>query len=45
MIARSAGRAIKTLQPLIARIEADIMASDLQHAASRQHVAHAPAGQ
>jgi len=39
------GRAMKTLLPLIERIEADIMGSDLLHAPSRQIAAQSPAGQ
>ena len=39
------GRAMKVLRPPTERIEAEVMASDLLHARSRQHVAHAPAGQ
>ena len=38
------GRAMKTLQPLIERIEADIMASDLLHAPSRQIASQSSAG-
>lgn len=35
---------MKALQPLIARIKADMMVSDLQRVASRQYVVHAPSG-
>ncbi len=39
------GRAMKVLQPLIERIEADVMASDVLHAPSRQIASQSPAGQ
>ncbi|WP_423227767.1 transposase [Shimia aestuarii] len=39
------GRAMQVLAPLVERFEADVMASDLLHAPSRQHASHAPAGQ
>ena len=39
------GRAMKTLLPLIERIEADIMGSDLLHAPSRDIATQYPAGQ
>ena len=39
------GRAMKTLSPLIERIEADIMGSDLLHAPPRQIALQSPAGQ
>ncbi len=38
------GRAMKTLQPLIDLIEAEIMSSDLLHAPSRQIATQSPAG-
>jgi transposase len=39
------GGAMKALTPLIDRLQANVMACDLLHAPSRQHAAHAPAGQ
>ncbi len=38
------GRAMKTLLPVIERIEADVMACDLLHAPSRQIATQSPAG-
>ncbi len=38
------GRAMKSLSPLIERIEVDIMGSDLLHAPSRQIASQSPAG-
>ena len=39
------GAAMRTLAPLIERIEADIMGSDILHAPSRQIASQSPAGQ